>query len=72
MQDLACSVPETPPEPEYVGLDQDYARTTLPDTEPVEDPLSAGRGIALGMLLAVPCWVVIGFAVYWLLRKLGI
>jgi hypothetical protein len=72
MQGLACSAPEVPPETQHVELDLDHAPNALPDTEPVEDPLSAGRGIVLGMLLAVPCWVVIGFAVYWLLRKLGI
>ncbi|HEY2134161.1 MAG TPA: hypothetical protein VGH36_14505 [Acetobacteraceae bacterium] len=72
MQGLACSAPELPPETQHVELDQDHEQNTLPDVEPVEDPLSAGRGIALGMLLAVSCWVLIGFAVYWLLRKLGI
>jgi hypothetical protein len=52
----------------------DYAPDIHPlaGDEGLDDPLSAGRGIAFGIVLALPLWFVVGFAAYALWCWLGL
>ncbi len=55
-----------------VAPDDDIVPDVVAEDDRLEDPLSAGRGIAIGMVLALPCWALIAFGLYKLLRWFGI
>ena len=55
--------------PELLPLLRTAGDAPEPDTvESVSDGLSPARGIAIGILLAVPVWGVVALLVWWWLR----